>query len=32
MWRDDRSPCVSGKGEPKKDGGQWGIDGLPDRR
>jgi hypothetical protein len=31
MWLDDKSPYVSGKGDPRKDSGQWVIDGLPDR-
>jgi len=30
MWLDDKSPYVSGKGDPKKDSAQWVIDGLPD--
>jgi hypothetical protein len=30
MWLDDKSPYVSSKGDPKKDSGQWVIDGLPD--
>jgi hypothetical protein len=30
MWLDDKSPYVSGKGDAKKDSGQWVIDGLPD--
>jgi hypothetical protein len=30
MWLDDKSPYVSGKGDPKKDSGQWVIGGLPD--
>jgi hypothetical protein len=31
MWLYDKSPCVSGKGAPKKDSGPWVSDGLPDR-
>jgi hypothetical protein len=30
MWLDDRSPYVSGKGDPEKDSAQWVIDGLPE--
>lgn len=31
MWPDDKSPYVSGKGDPKQDSAQWVINGLPDR-
>ena len=29
MWLDNKSPYVSGKGDPKKDSGQRVIDDLP---